>query len=194
MLHILSHGTALEGEPYCALPLHFSPCEFRIKWAETPWERDQAHRLRRAVFCIEQGVFVGDDRDATDDIAQPIVALSMVGGMPDQVVGTVRIHLADPGVWWGSRLAVHPSFRKHGRLGATLIRLAVSSAHALGCERFMAQVQSQNEPLFRRLHWSSLKEVVLHGRSHHLMQADLGHYPPMHSPERGWVTVSRSAA
>ena len=41
-----------------------------------------------------------------------------------------------PGLWWGSRLAVHAAFRHHGRIGATLIRLAVCSAHARGCQHF----------------------------------------------------------
>ena len=47
-------------------------------------------------------------------------------------------------------------FASHGSIGATLIRLAVSSAHALGCETFLAHVQSQNVPLFRALHWDVL--------------------------------------
>ena len=114
-------------------PFRFVPCEFRVKWAATNWEREQALALRRAVFCTEQGIFLGDDRDAIDDHAQLIVALSCVGGAPDAVVGTVRIHEESPGCWWGSRLAVHAAFRHHGRIGATLIRLAVSSAHARGC-------------------------------------------------------------
>ncbi|WP_342028461.1 MSMEG_0567/Sll0786 family nitrogen starvation N-acetyltransferase, partial [Rhizobium ecuadorense] len=94
------------------------------------WERREAHALRRAVFCEEQQIFEGDDRDAIDDDAIPIVALSMLGIAADQLVGTVRIHQAEPGLWWGSRLAVHQDFRKIGALGATLIKLAVSSANA----------------------------------------------------------------
>jgi putative N-acetyltransferase (TIGR04045 family) len=178
----------------CDLPLAFTPCEFRVKWADEAWELDEAHRLRRAVFCVEQGVFVGDDRDAIDDIAQTLVAVSQVGGMPDQVVGTVRIHEAQPGLWWGSRLAVHAAFRQHGRLGATLIRLAVCSAHARGCEVFLAHVQMQNVPLFEKLHWRHLADERLHGRLHARMQASLDHYPPCHEPRRGFVAHSRSAA
>ncbi|WP_409450606.1 MSMEG_0567/Sll0786 family nitrogen starvation N-acetyltransferase [Aquabacterium sp. J223] len=164
------------------------PCEFRIRWADSDWERREAMALRRAVFCFEQGVFVGDDRDAIDDHAQCLVALSMVGGAADAVVGTVRIHRAEPGVWWGSRLAVHPSFRHLGRIGATLIKLAVSSAHAQGCGRFLAHVQSQNVPMFERLYWTALEAMNLHGRPHHRMQADLAHYPPCDRPYAGFVT------
>lgn len=174
-------------------PSDFVPCEFRVQWVATRWERDSAMALRRAVFCVEQGIFPGDDSDAIDQTAQLIVAQSIVGGAPDEVVGTVRIHEAEPGLWWGSRLAVHAAFRHHGRIGATLIRLAVTSAHARGCRIFFAHVQSQNVPMFERLHWQSLKAEVLHGREHHLMKADLAHYPPCHDPYGGLVTRSTGA-
>jgi len=171
-------------------PARFVPCEFRVKWAATSWEREQALALRRAVFCAEQGIFPGDDRDALDEHAQLIVALSCVAGAPDAVVGTVRIHEESPGRWWGSRLAVHAAFRHHGRIGATLIRLAVSSAHARGCREFLAHVQSQNTPMFERLHWRALQRETLHGRPHDLMQADLAHYAPCDAPDAGFVTRS----
>jgi putative N-acetyltransferase (TIGR04045 family) len=172
----------------------FMPCEFRVKWAATSWEREQALALRRAVFCAEQGIFLGDDRDAIDERAQLIVALSCVGGAPDAVVGTVRIHEESPGLWWGSRLAVHAAFRHHGRIGATLIRLAVSSAHARGCREFLAHVQSQNAAMFERLHWRSLQRETLHGRPHDLMRADLAQYAPCDTPYVGFVTRSTGIA
>src|SRR5213592_2133824 len=96
--------------------VHYTPVEYLVREAVQDWEREEAHRLRRAVFCVEQGIFVGDDRDAIDGHAQLLVAMSCVGGMPDQVVGTVRIHQPEPGVWWGSRLAVHAAFRSQGHL------------------------------------------------------------------------------
>lgn len=173
--------------------VRYTPVAFIVHEAGSGWERDQAHALRRAVFCMEQGIFVGDDRDAIDDEAQLLVAMSCIGGMPDQVVGTVRIHTPAPGLWWGSRLAVHAAFRSQGHLGATLIRLAVCRAHAQGCERFMAHVQSQNVPLFHKLHWQSVAEHTIHGRAHTEMQADLAHYPPCHDPVSGFVSRARSA-
>ena len=182
----------LSFDSLCELPQTFTPCEFRVKWADGGWEIDQSRRLRRAVFCAEQGIFAGDDLDAIDAHAQPLVAVSQVGGMPDQVVGTVRIHTQQEGLWWGSRLAVHAAFRHHGRLGATLIRLAVSSAHARGCRLFLAHVQLHNVLLFEKMHWSILKTQMLHGRPHALMQADLAHYPPCHDPLWGYAALSRS--
>lgn len=175
----------------------YMPASYTIKWITLPWEAREAYKLRRAVFCVEQGIFPGDDRDEIDDRAQLLVAVSCVGGMPEQVVGTVRIHEDEPYVWTGSRLAVHAAFRRHGKIGATLIRLAVSSAHALGCRTFLAHVQSQNAPLFHSLHWTTLSEELMHGRPHHLMCADLGFYPPCATPHSGFVThysSSRSAA
>lgn len=175
----------------------FQPAQFRVQWASDPWMQRQALALRRQVFCTEQGLFDGDDLDAVDR-AEPtvrsLVALSCVAGQADDVLGTVRIHRAAPGVWWGSRLAVQRGWRQHRGLGSTLIRLAVSSAHAQDCDTFLAHVQAQNVPLFQRLHWTVRDEMVLHGRMHALMQADLAHYPPCHTPFAGFVIASGDAA
>jgi putative N-acetyltransferase (TIGR04045 family) len=173
----------------------YRPSYFRVKFATGPWERRGCAALRRQVFCTEQGLFPGDDRDALDRHAIPICALSTLGGDTDAVVGTVRIHEAAerPGEWWGSRLAVAEPYRGTAALGIGLIRVAVASAHARGCTRFLAHVQDPNVALFRSLHWASLDAVDLHGRPHHLMQADLAAYPPMQDPEHGLVTFRRAA-
>ena len=88
-----------------------------------------------------------------------------------------------PGIWWGSRLAVAGEYRRVGALGTALIRLAVGSAHARGCSRFLANVQAQNGPLFTRLNWRTLGELTLHGHPHLNMEADLAHYPPIAEAE-----------
>ncbi|MDQ0392094.1 MSMEG_0567/Sll0786 family nitrogen starvation N-acetyltransferase [Labrys monachus] len=172
----------------------FTASEFQVKFATDPWERAGALALRRDVFCSEQGLFDRSDIDAIDGHAIPIVALSMLGVAADRVVGTVRIHEAEDGLWWGSRLAVAADYRKVGALGTSLIRLAVCSAHARGCRRFLAHVQEQNVLLFRRLHWRSVEEIELHGRRHHLMAADLDHYRPIANAEQGFVALARKAA
>jgi putative N-acetyltransferase (TIGR04045 family) len=172
----------------------FSPSEYRVKFATEAWERREAATLRRRVFCDEQGIFALDDRDLIDDAAIPLVAISLLGVALHEVVGTVRIHEAEPGVWWGSRLAVASDYRRLGAVGGSLIRLAVSSAHARGCKRFLAHVQSQNVLMFQRLHWGSLGEVEFHGRPHHLMEADLAHYPPIADPETGFLSLPKKAA
>ncbi|MFK4751818.1 MSMEG_0567/Sll0786 family nitrogen starvation N-acetyltransferase [Oceanobacter antarcticus] len=165
--------------------------DYTIKWATLPWEVEQAHALRRQVFCEEQQLFEKDDRDATDDHAHLLVALGSYGGWHQQVVGTVRIHHQGDGLWYGSRLAVDPVFRSQGQLGTTLIQLAVSSAHALGCQCFMATVQQQNEALFQRLNWATRHYAVLFGQRHAVMEADLAAYPPCHTPNSGFVLRAR---
>ena len=175
---------------------HDTDEEIVVRWASEPWEREEALAIRRAVFCEEQGLFEGDDRDEIDDAAQLLVAVQGAGGAAPCVVGTVRIHRDpnDASVWYGSRLAVRTDYRRHGRIGATLIRLAVSSAHALGCMTFLAHVQAQNVPLFHRLHWHTLEEVIVFGRAHHVMRADLAHYPPCATPYAGFAIDQRRAA
>ena len=172
----------------------FLACEFRVKFATLPWEHKRAAILRRQVFCDEQAIFEGNDRDAVDEIAIPLVALSSLAVAYEDVVGTVRIHQAEPGLWWGSRLAVASQYRKIGAIGTSLIRLAVCSASARGCRRFLAHVQSQNAPLFHALHWETLDEVTLLDHPHHLMQADLAYYPPLATPETGFLSHLKRAA
>lgn len=183
--------------PFCELPLRFAPAEFRICWADGAWMQRQAHALRHQVFCVEQGLFGGaagcdlDDIDRSGAQVRTLVALSCQAGQYDELLGTVRIHEAAPGLWWGSRLALQRRWRGQAQLGGALIRLAVSSAHALGCHEFLAHVQAQNVPLFERLHWHTHDRMDRHGRPHALMSASLPHYPPCHTPYTGFV-VTRS--
>jgi putative N-acetyltransferase (TIGR04045 family) len=189
-LHLRAGAVGMMFDPFKP----FMASEFQVKFATEAWERNAAAALRRDVFCREQGIFHEDDRDAVDATAIPIVAVSLLGVAADEVVGTVRIHQPEPGVWWGSRLAVAGPYRRVGALGAGLIKLAVCSAHARGCRTFLAHVQSQNVPLFERLAWTSLEEVELHGMAHHRMRADLSAYPPLVAPETGFRSLLRRAA
>ena len=74
----------------------FLPSEYRVKFATDAWEQREAAALRRQVFCVEQGIFADDDRDSIDEMAIPIVAISSFGVVSQEVVGTVRIHQAEP--------------------------------------------------------------------------------------------------
>ena len=174
----------------------FLACEFQMKFATESSEKTAAASLRRKVFRDQQKVFEHDDRDAIDDVAIPLVAVSLLGVAADDVVGTVRIHPddTDADTWWGSRLAVENSYRRLGAVGAGLIRLAVSSAHARGCRRFFGNVQSQNALMFQRMHWRSLGEFEWHRRPHHLMEADLDHDPPISTPTAGFLSLPKMAA
>jgi putative N-acetyltransferase (TIGR04045 family) len=97
-------------------------------------------------------------------------------GHHDAVVGTVRLHEPEPGLWWGSRLAVARPFRRVGGLGAALIKLAVGTAKFHNAQIFLAHVQKQNLQLFQSLNWAVLDEKNIHGKPHYLMQADISAY------------------
>ncbi|MBF9033250.1 GNAT family N-acetyltransferase [Rhodobacterales bacterium HKCCE2091] len=167
-------------------PRQFRSPGYYIRAASRPFEARGAAALRHRVFVEEQGIFHDHDRDEIDLIATHLVALSTYAAQSDQIVGTVRIHEEAPRLWWGSRLAVDRGSRSVGQLGTELIRLAVCTANARGCDRFLAHVQSQNVPLFRRLHWRPLEEVELHGVAHVRMEAELAAYPPCADPVAGW--------
>ncbi len=157
----------------------FVPPQFGIKAASEAWERRGYFALRRDVFCMEQRIFASDDSDAIDERADAIVAVDYIIGMADRVVGTVRIHESEPGIWIGSRLAIHRDYRTIYGLGSGLVYRAVSTANARGARAFYATVQRANVPFFRRLAWEPIEEISLYGHPHTSMRADLAAYPPL---------------
>ena len=171
--------------------------DYVFKIAKSEEDLEGFHRLRKAIFCEEQGVFEGDDLDLIDETMIPIVCKPMIAGMEDEVIGCVRIDEREPGLWYGSRLGVSSDYRRVrrfsaaasvrnqqpcnaglGAIGAGLIYKAVSTANAIGCEEFLATVQKQNARFFERLHWQPLRSIQLHGFEHMLMRADLDYYKP----------------
>jgi len=135
--------------------------------AETATDLADYHRLRRAVFVEEQGLFNGSDLDEHDDDPRTRVMLART---PDgELLGGVRIHpMTEPDLgWWrGSRLAVARDARLLLGVGAALVRAACAAAEDAGALRFDATVQAANEPLFRRLGWIPRERIHLHGTSH----------------------------
>lgn len=172
----------------------FVPPQFGIKSASEAWERDAYYRLRRDVFCREQGIFASDDRDALDERAGAIVAVNYIMGMSDRVVGTVRVVEGEGGVWHGSRLAIHSDFRAVYGLGSGLVYRAVSTALAHGALDFLATVQRSNVAFFRRLAWEPLEELTMHGHPHVLMRADLSAYPRLDDASHVALVTDRRAS
>lgn len=137
-------------------------------------QRAEHHRIRRAVFVLEQGIFADsdvDERDARDDVVR---VLALRG---DQPVGAVRLYVIDQqtGLWKGDRLAVLPDYRTSGA-GAPLVRFAVAYARAHGGRRMVAHIQAPNVRFFERLGWSAYRTTEDYlGRIHQ----------PMHIPLSG---------
>jgi putative N-acetyltransferase (TIGR04045 family) len=145
--------------------------------ASEAWQLAAYFALRRRIFVHEQRLFTVSDADEHDETATPIVALSQLAGMADEVVGVVRIYESAPGTWFGGRLGVAASYRARGAVGAALITAAVSTAHAWGCRRFLATVQEANVRYFERHHFRALEATTVCGRPHRLMEAELDCYP-----------------
>lgn len=154
----------------------------QFKLATSPEEISAYFALRRSIFVEEQGLFQETDVDEIDVTAYPIVAIASEAAssaiQTAFVVGIVRIYEPEPKLWYGGRLGLHRDYRRAGRIGKGLINKAVTTAHAWGCQRFLATVQLQNVRFFQRLHWNSLEELTLCGQPHHLMAANLDYYPP----------------
>jgi predicted GNAT family N-acyltransferase len=176
----------------------YQPCDFSYKIATSPIELEEYWQLRKQIFCNEQKIFNGSDKDQFDEKMIPIICTYLLAGMEDKVIGAVRIDERETGVWWGSRLCVQkdfrtlqnispgvqtrnkqPGFYASRSVGSGLIYKAVSTAYLSDCETFYAHVQSQNVSFFRRLHWSIVEEVMLHGIRHVKMKADLRYYEPL---------------
>lgn len=156
----------------------------RARVAREPWQIAAYFRLRREIFALEQGLFDESDRDSHDSQALPIVAITEIAGMPDRVVGVVRIYEERDGAWFGGRLGVDPSFRRVGAIGTALITEAVATAHWLGATSFFATVQERNVRYFSRHHFRALDVIEVCGRPHRLMSAALDKYPPEWSSQR----------
>jgi len=162
--------------------------------ATEPWQLAAYYRLRREVFAEEQGLFAHSDIDDHDARATPIVAVGQIAGMPDDVIGVVRIYPTDKGTWFGGRLGVSPRYRSRRIVGTSLICAAVSTAHAWGCKRFLATIQSRNIRYFEQHHFETIEPAEVCGQPHQLMQAQLAFYPPRVASPDDPVDAALSAA
>ena len=79
----------------------FLPSEYRVKFATESWEAREAAALRRQVFCTEQGIFAGDDRDAIDDVAISIVA---IGSYRDGHIEAEKLLVKCPSKYQGAEV------------------------------------------------------------------------------------------
>jgi putative N-acetyltransferase (TIGR04045 family) len=135
-------------------------------------ERAEHFRVRREVFVLEQGIFVGSDRDRHDEDGSAIHLVAICEGI---VAGSVRIFELDHrlGLWQGDRLAVLPPFRIRG-LGSPLVRCAVAIAGAHGGQSMVAHVQPGNVTYITRLGWSPVGEPETYvGLPHQQMRISL---------------------
>ena len=127
----------------------------------------ESFALRKEVFVEEQKLFKRTDRDRHDNQAIHIIAF-----YNNTIVGTVRVHRDKSDIWYGSRLAVLKKFR--GKAGKLLVEKAVEVVKENGAKKFIAYIQERNVPLFKRLKWLPLGQIITyHHKPHQLMEANL---------------------
>jgi putative N-acetyltransferase (TIGR04045 family) len=140
------------GEPTTALPPAERATRRHCRLAVSADDLAAHFDVRRAVFCTEQALFAGSDRDERDDDPDTLAVIGLVDGA---VGGAVRLYPLDAdGLWKGDRLAVMPEHRR-GLLGAGLVRFAVRTAGELGGARMVAMVQAPNLHFFEWLGWEA---------------------------------------
>jgi putative N-acetyltransferase (TIGR04045 family) len=174
--------------PYGAPVRPYASAAVSVKAAGQAWQLRGYWALRREIFCRETALFgsQASERDAYDDAAVPIVAVSHCGGAEHEVVGVVRIYAAPDrgGVWYGGRLGVSAAYRAHGTVGSGLIACAVGTAKGLGCRRFLATVLASNAAYFERHHFVAIMNTSVCDRPHVLMQAELSAFAAIGGEER----------
>ena len=112
-----------------------------VRPARDAGEVGQALALRERVFCGEQGVSAGAERDGRDGEALHIVAVE-----DGRVIGTCRLLFARDAAFLG-RLAVEPEDRRRG-LGAALLAESAARARAAGAGRISLHAQLDVRELY----------------------------------------------
>jgi putative N-acetyltransferase (TIGR04045 family) len=137
------------------------------------------HAVRHRIFVVDQRLFVGNDRDERDLMADTLHVVGIdhevaAGGDGGAVVGAVRLYPTAAGFWQGDRLAVLPEARVR-HLGALLVRFAVATAGERGGHTMAARIQLPNVRFFEHLGWhADGPPGPYHGVMHQPMAIPLG--------------------
>ena len=117
--------------------------DFEVREVSTRNELEAALKLRYEVFCVEQGVPRGDERDGRDHDALHLVAL-----VHGEVVATCRLVFVGTVVQF-SRLAVARSARRQG-IATALLSLADAETLRRGANRIVLHAQTYARSLYEQ--------------------------------------------
>ncbi len=130
-------------------------------------ELEQALALREQVFCVEQGVELGADRDGLDDYAIQLVAIE-----EGRVIGTCRVLVEDE-IGRLGRMAVEARSRGRG-VGQAILASAERSAREAGARLMRLHAQRYVEDLYAAAGYAPYGEpFVEEGISHVSMEKAL---------------------
>jgi predicted GNAT family N-acyltransferase len=122
---------------------------------------NEAFRLRRAVFVVEQKVPADEEFDGDDLTAHHVVAV-----MEGEVRGTLRVIHAAEHVKIG-RVAVDMAARGHG-IASAMIAHAMNVHRAARDNRFYLTAQSDKVALYERFGFTAYGDEFLDGGMPHL--------------------------
>ena len=125
-----------------------------MREARTQDEVEAALRLRRDVFCEEQGVPLAAEQDGRDDEALHLLVLER-----GTLVGTCRL-LVSGAVARLGRMAVAVERRGAG-VGTTLLQEAERAVRAAGSERIRLHAQLHSRGVYDRAGYEALGEPFL---------------------------------
>ncbi len=123
--------------------MHLRPDDPRweIRRVSTQQELDGALALRYEVFCLEQGVPVGEERDGRDGDGVHLIAVE-----DGTLLGTCRLVFVGSTVQF-SRLAVARPARRQG-IATALLRQADAETRARGANRLVLHAQTYARSLY----------------------------------------------
>lgn len=135
-----------------------------VRRARDAGEVQAALRLRREVFCDEQGVTLEDELDGRDEEAVHLVVLA-----GRRLVGTCRLLVEGDTVSLG-RMAVARAARGRGVAGALLAEADVR-ARELGGRRIVLAAQVEAQGVYARAGYVPYGNVFLDAGIDHVMMA-----------------------
>ncbi|CAN7293265.1 GNAT family N-acetyltransferase [Rhizobium sp. LjRoot258] len=122
---------------------------------------NEAFKLRRAVFIVEQNVPGDEEFDAFDLIAHHVVAIA-----DGEVCGTLRIIHAEEHVKIG-RVAVGNAWRGHG-VASAMMTYAMNEHRSVRENRFYLTAQSDKIALYKRFGFVAFGDEFPDGGMPHL--------------------------
>ena len=134
--------------------------DFQIRRVRTPAELEAAMALRYEVFCREQGVPPGEERDGRDHDALHLIAVD-----DDRLLATCRLVFVGATVQF-SRLAVATPVRRRG-IASAMLRAADDETRAGGANRIVLHAQTYARSLYEQAGY------VARGRE--FVEADIEH-------------------
>jgi predicted GNAT family N-acyltransferase len=142
------------------------PAAVEIRRARGEDEMAQLLKLRRDVFCREQGVPEREELDGRDGEGIHLVAVA-----GDEVLATCRLLFIGPTVQF-SRLAVRVSARRRG-IATRLLALADAETRAGGGRRLVLHAQTYTRSLYEAAGYEPRGRVFMEAGIEHVAMEKL---------------------